>query len=124
MKIWKSYLALLSVVVITGWSVFPCAHSSEVVSFESGSDKAIQKAKFYAPATTTSVPLMVLLHTWSGNYKQKKYSGTQKWCKDNGWAYIHPDFRGPNYTPKATGSDFAVADIISAVEYAKKKCND
>ena len=38
----------------------------------------------------------------------------------HGWAYIHPDFRGPNNRPEATGSKLVVADIVSAVEYAKK----
>jgi pimeloyl-ACP methyl ester carboxylesterase len=36
----------------------------------------------------------------------------------NGWAYLHPDFRGPNRTPQATGSELVIGDIVSAVEFA------
>jgi pimeloyl-ACP methyl ester carboxylesterase len=39
----------------------------------------------------------------------------------NGWAYLHPDFRGPNRRPQATGSDLVIGDIVSAVEYARKQ---
>ena len=34
---------------------------------------------------------------------------------------IHPNFRGKNKTPKALGSDLAVADIVSAVEFMKSE---
>ena len=37
-----------------------------------------------------------------------------------GWAYIHPDFRGPARRPEATGSDLVIGDITSAVAYARK----
>jgi acetyl esterase/lipase len=40
-------------------------------------------------------------------------------CIKNGWVFIHPNFRGPNRTPQATGSDLVVGDIMSAVDYAK-----
>ncbi|MBT3540945.1 MAG: prolyl oligopeptidase family serine peptidase [Opitutae bacterium] len=63
---------------------------------------------------------MVALHTWSGNYKQKYHKAIEQWCIKHGWAYIHPDFRGPNNRPEATGSKLVVADIVSAVEYARK----
>lgn len=38
-----------------------------------------------------------------------------------GWAYLHPDFRGPNRRPQATGSALVVSDIVDAVEYACKQ---
>jgi dienelactone hydrolase len=38
-----------------------------------------------------------------------------------GWAFVHPDFRGPNWTPQALGSDRAVQDVVEAVEWAKKQ---
>jgi predicted peptidase len=34
--------------------------------------------------------------------------------------FVHPHFRGPNLKPEATGSDFVIADVLSAIEYAKK----
>lgn len=63
---------------------------------------------------------MVALHTWSGNYKQNHHKAIEQWCIKQGWAYIHPDFRGANNRPEATGSRLVVADIVSAVDYAKK----
>lgn len=46
-----------------------------------------------------------------------------KWCIEKRWVFIHPNFRGPNRKPQATGSDLVVADIISAVDYAKTHAN-
>jgi pimeloyl-ACP methyl ester carboxylesterase len=46
-----------------------------------------------------------------------------QWCIDKGWAFIHPNFRGPNRNPQATGSELVIADIISAVDYAKTHAN-
>ena len=90
------------------------------IKYKTSADNSEQPAMFYAPASKTPVPLIVALHTWSGNYKQKYHKAIEKWCIKHGWAYIHPDFRGPNNRPEATGSAFVVADIVSAVEYAKK----
>jgi acetyl esterase/lipase len=41
-------------------------------------------------------------------------------CIEKKWNFIHPNFRGPNRRPEATGSELVVQDILSAVEYAKK----
>jgi len=96
------------------------APKSKEIRYKSSADQSEQPAMFYAPASETPVPLIVALHTWSGNYKQKYHRAIEKWCIEHGWAYIHPDFRGPNNRPEATGSGLVVADIVSAVEYAKK----
>ncbi|MCK5802464.1 MAG: prolyl oligopeptidase family serine peptidase [Lentisphaeria bacterium] len=90
------------------------------IQYVSSADETKQSAMFYAPDTVDAVPLVVALHTWSGNYKQNFHSAIAQWCMKNGWAYIHPDFRGPNTRPEATGSELVVKDIVSAVEYAKK----
>ena len=90
------------------------------IKYQSSADQSEQPAMFYAPVSKKPVPLMVALHTWSGNYKQKYHKAIEQWCIKHGWAYIHPDFRGPNNRPEATGSKLVVADIVSAVEYAKK----
>ena len=89
------------------------------IKYQSLADQSEQLAMFYAPVSKEPVPLMVALHTWSGNYKQKYHKAIEQWCIKHGWAYIHPDFRGPNNRPEATGSELVVADIVSAVEYAK-----
>ncbi len=90
------------------------------VRIPSTADGALQPAIFLAPANPEEpVPLVVALHSWSGNYKQTLNKPAQEFCARNGWAYIHPDFRGPNRNPAATGSELAVQDVLDAVAYAK-----
>jgi pimeloyl-ACP methyl ester carboxylesterase len=89
------------------------------IRYISLADKSEQPAMFYAPESRDAVPLVVALHTWSGNYKQTHHKAIEQWCMENGWAYIHPNFRGPNKHPDATGSELVVKDIVSAVMHAK-----
>lgn len=90
------------------------------VKYLSSADATKQPAMFYAPKSKRPVPLLVALHTWSGDYRQKSQAVYAKWCVEKGWAYIHPNFRGPNNKPQATGSELVVADIVSAVAFAKR----
>ena len=90
------------------------------IKYISSADGSSQPAIFYAPATQEAVSLVVALHTWSFDYKQDYHQEIEAWCIENGWAYIHPNFRGPNNRPEATGSKLVIADIVSAVEYAKQ----
>ncbi len=109
-------LALLGLGACAGSA---CAQLKEV-KYLSAADSTQQPAMWYAPQADKPVPLLVALHTWSGDYKQTAHARCAQWCVKNGWAYIHPNFRGPNRRPEATGSDLVVADIVSAVAYAKK----
>jgi dienelactone hydrolase len=95
------------------------AQGAKEILYVSSADKTQQPAMFYAPLAKDPVPMIVALHTWSGNYRQSHHKAIEQWCVKNGWAYIHPDFRGPNRRPEATGSDLVVKDIVSAVDYAK-----
>ena len=45
-----------------------------------------------------------------------------EWAVRKEWAFIHPNFRGPNWTPDACGSDLAVQDVIDAIKHVKQKC--
>ena len=85
--------------------------------------RGAQPALFYAPKAKEPVPLLVALHTWSGNYVQKMSIPYAQWCIEKGWVFIHPNFRGPNRNPQATGSELVIADILSAVDYAKTHAN-
>jgi len=96
------------------------ARSLQEIHYRTAADGTMQPAMFYAPEQDGPVPLVVALHTWSGNWKQTTHQPIAEWCIEKHWAYIHPDFRGPNRRPEATGSPLVVADIVSAVEYAKK----
>jgi pimeloyl-ACP methyl ester carboxylesterase len=98
--------------------------SVSAIKYPSTADSTDQPAMFYAPISKKNVPLLVGLHTWSGNYKQVGGSCQYgQWCVKNNWAFIGPDFRGPNNRPEACGSQLAVDDIISAVKYAQKVAN-
>lgn len=101
----------------------PKPRQAQQISYECPADASQQPAIFYAPSSDTAVPLVVALHTWSGNYKQMSHKVIEDYCVDRGWAYIHPNFRGPNVRPEATGSDLVVADIVAAVEHAKQVAN-
>ncbi len=74
---------------------------------------------FYASDSRKPRPLLVALHTWSFDYTQPDSIPYVEWCIEKDWVFIHPNFRGPNNNPSATGSELVVADILSAVEYAK-----
>ena len=91
------------------------------VKFRSSADDSLQWTKFFAHPSDEPVPLVVALHTWSSNWKQSSQKPIEDFCVKNGWAYLHPDFRGPNRTPQATGSELVIGDIVSAVEYACKQ---
>ncbi len=96
------------------------AGNAREVRYRSTADNSEQPAMFHAPASERPVPLVVALHSWSGNYRQNNHKEIEQWCARIGWAYIHPDFRGPNNRPEATGSEWVVLDVLSAVEYAKR----
>lgn len=97
------------------------AQQAKEVHYRTSADDTEQPAMFYTPVTAQEVPLMVALHTWSGDYQQTYHQAIEQWCIENGWAYIHPNFRGPNKRPAATGSDLVVKDIVSAVRYAQRR---
>jgi pimeloyl-ACP methyl ester carboxylesterase len=79
----------------------------------------MQPALFYVPESGGPAPLLVGLHTWSGDYMQPESIPYARWAIKNKWAFIHPELRGPNDKPEATGSALVLADLVSAVEYAK-----
>lgn len=92
----------------------------EKVEYPCTADSSLQPAMVYAPKAEKLKPLLVGLHTWSGDYTQTSGKHYANWCIAKGWAFIHPHFRGPNWTPDAMGSELAVQDILDAVEYVKK----
>ncbi|MCK5844007.1 MAG: prolyl oligopeptidase family serine peptidase, partial [Victivallales bacterium] len=61
-------------------------------------------------------------HTWSNDcFHPSSCMALADWCVENGWCFIYPNFRGPNWTPEAMGSDLAVQDIVDAAEFAKNR---
>lgn len=105
---------------VPGASAAEAAPALRDIEYLSSADETKQRAMFFAPEAEQAVPLIVALHTWSGDYRQNHHQAIAEWCIANGWAYIHPNFRGPNRRPEATGSKLVVKDIVSAVEYAQR----
>ncbi len=93
----------------------------QVVDIKSTKDDKIQKAIVYKSKKDTKQPLIVSLHTWSGDYTQKDPLANEVLAKD--WNYIHSNFRGPNRNPEAMGSEFVLSDIADAIDYALKYTN-
>ncbi|QDV13508.1 Prolyl oligopeptidase family protein [Rosistilla oblonga] len=121
MKIASLLLCLLLVSVTNPQIV--CGQKASEIRYLSSADKTEQPAMFYSPDSESAVPLVVALHSWSGDYKQRLHQEIEAWCIEQGWAYIHPNFRGPNLRPEATGSELVVQDIVSAVDHAKTAAN-
>ena len=91
------------------------------VEIPSSADTTMQKAFLYASKSATPKPLIVSLHTWSGNYTQKDPLCKEIIARD--WNYIHPNFRGANKKREATGSKLVLADIQDAISYALSNTN-
>lgn len=84
-------------------------------------DGQVQKAWYHPVSSSEERPLLVSLHTWSGDYNQ--VDSLAKLAVKENWNYIHPDFRGPNWTPKACCSEYALNDIDQAIDFAIKNGN-
>lgn len=98
--------------------------SQMYVEVTSTRDGTPQPCYFWAPekAKTVAVPLIVGLHTWSCDIRQlAHYKTVQAEAERRGWAFVGPNFRGPNNTPQGCGSELAVQDIVDAVNFAKGK---
>lgn len=93
----------------------------QIVSIPASSDGKIQRAYLYKTHAVKPAPLIISLHTWSGNYRQK--DDLASLCMKRDVNYIHPDFRGANKNPAACCSELALADIDDAINYAIKHAN-
>ncbi|MDO6461289.1 prolyl oligopeptidase family serine peptidase [Granulosicoccaceae sp. 1_MG-2023] len=75
-----------------------------------------EPAWYFAPASNEPQPLLVSLHSWSGDADQ--HDPLAAAAKQAGWHYIHPDFGGANTHPGACLSRTALAGIDAAIDYA------
>ncbi|HEX3696366.1 MAG TPA: alpha/beta fold hydrolase [Polyangia bacterium] len=85
----------------------------------SSADGQLQSVLWYAPKVTGPRPLLVVLHSWSADFTQNLDIPYAEFALANGWAMIHPDFRGGDRRPQATASDLANQDVIDAVTFAR-----
>ncbi|MCA8989202.1 MAG: prolyl oligopeptidase family serine peptidase, partial [Planctomycetaceae bacterium] len=82
-------------------------------------DQTLQPSMFWAPHVDTPRPILVFLHSWSGDYRQDNI----RWLKEaveRKWIFLHPNFRGRNNHPEACGSELARQDILDAIDWVMK----
>jgi poly(3-hydroxybutyrate) depolymerase len=89
------------------------------IRYLSSADNTQQPMMFYKPQPQEPRPLVVALHSWSNDYTQTDSVIYSEWCIANDWNFIHPNFRGANRRPETTGSELVIADVLSAIDYAK-----
>ena len=82
-------------------------------------DGSQQKAYFHRAAGPA--PLLVSLHTWSGDWTQRDVLAQK--ALERGWSYLHPDIHGPNTRPEACLSDLVFDDIERAIAYARAEAD-
>ncbi|MCC6580747.1 MAG: prolyl oligopeptidase family serine peptidase [Phycisphaeraceae bacterium] len=87
------------------------------ISYRCTADDSLQPAQVLASASQRPRPLVVVLHTWSGDWRQNLGDQMDEAARYD-WHAIEPDFRGPNRHPDACGSAMAMRDILDAVDWA------
>jgi len=86
------------------------------IRITSSVDGTSQPARFWAPEADGPRPLLVFLHSWSGDYTQDRADWVAE-AQTRGWIYVQPNFRGRNDHPEACGSELARGDILDAVDW-------
>lgn len=82
-------------------------------------DRSVQRARILPAKGQGARPLLVALHTWS-YFCDTHFEHYEDVARRFDWHLIFPDFRGPNWTPDACGSDAVVSDLEDAVAFMKK----
>ena len=82
-------------------------------------DQSMQEAKFFQASGSEPRPLVVCLHTWSGDHRQTSFKNYARLARIGNWHMIFPKFRGPNWLPEGCGSEMVVSDLEDAVAYVK-----
>ncbi len=93
------------------------------ITINSSSDTTSQPALFFDSGSDKKKPLLLVLHSWKADYQQQFSIPYGVWAVKNDWVFIHPDYRGEFKSPQATASEYAVRDVLDAVEYARKNAN-
>jgi dipeptidyl aminopeptidase/acylaminoacyl peptidase len=93
----------------------------EDIVVRSSLDGDPQHAWFLPPRGTAAAPMVVHLHSWSAHYDHSgEIEVAMAECAARGWAFVSPDFRGPNDRPQACASRFAIQDVLDAVAQVRK----
>ncbi|MEM5787750.1 MAG: alpha/beta fold hydrolase [Syntrophobacteraceae bacterium] len=110
----------------TSFSAFPGSVSWKktvpqvrTIRIKSSADGSLQPALYFDSGTEHKKPLLVALHSWSDNYRQRYSIPYALWAITNDWVFVHPDYRGVFSNPASTGSELSIKDILDAVDYAR-----
>ena len=100
----------------------PLLPGQETVSLPASTDGAPQPALVWFPTgVNTAVPLVVHLHSWSSHYNSSEaWQIALKEAQKRNWAFVGPEFRGPNDRPEACASPTARQDVLDAVDYMRR----
>jgi len=88
-----------------------------VITVRNSVDGAAEPAWFLPNPSPQPAPLLVHLHSWSSRLGE---SSLARDCARRGWAFLSPNFRGPNNRPEACGSRIAIQDVLDAVAHARR----
>ncbi len=98
------------------------------VKIRSSADGTEQRVRLWIPEgagrkdSGQPVPLLVYAHSWSTTCKGSDgMADALAWCREHGWIFVAPDFRGPNMRPEACASELAVRDVLDAVADARTR---
>ena len=89
----------------------------QVVMVRSSIDGSDEPVWFLPNRSSAPAPLLVHLHRWSARLGEASLA---RECIKRGWAFISPNFRGPNNRPEACGSRLAIQDVLDAVAFARR----
>jgi len=87
------------------------------ISIRNPLDGVAEPVWFLPNPSTGPAPLLVHLHSWSARLGEASLA---KECLKRGWAFLSPNFRGPNNRPEACASPRAVQDVLAAVAHARQ----
>lgn len=92
-------------------------------SIASTLDGNLQVFYYYRSNDRKPKPLIVQLHSWSFTADDLQTIGLDTIVRNKNYNYIFPNFRGINNHPKACCSDYVIADIDEAIDWALKNMN-
>lgn len=123
-RVWTSVLAIGLVGLLSALCTQATAGERTKVLIKSTVDGTDQPSYLILPdgfdAQGPKVPLVVSLHSWSGDLEQRN-EPLEDAVEKKGWVYLFPNFRGVNNRPPACGSPLAQQDILDAVEWTCTK---
>ena len=82
-----------------------------------------QDIYYYKSTKNNPQPLIVQLHSWSYTADSLKTIGLDAIAKNKNYNYLFPNFRGVNNHAKACCSEFVLADLDEAIDWALKNMN-